>query len=84
VINGLGRPSIPFAPVTGTEVQLPDRFWRPLRSQEISKQVGEQVMVAMPVVFIVQRQGEQVALPEMGQHSLPIIFTRNGIAQRLT
>ena len=82
MVHGFGRVSVLFVPAGGADVQLADGLRGPLLPPEVTQQIGEQVVVAVPAVFIVQGQDEQVALLEVGQHGLAIALTGEGVAQR--
>jgi len=80
VPDGIGRESILGIPAGGPRPQLCDALWR-LKRQPVTEEVGEEVVVAIPLPRAVERYDEQVALLQGQQRCSTIGTPSDGIAQ---
>ena len=77
----LGRVAVPLVPVARPPVQLADPLGL-LVEQPGPEHVGEEVVVAVPVPAIVERDEEEVRPIEPLEHRLPAAAAGDGVAQR--
>ena len=81
VADGLGPLAVLLVPLARPPVQLRDAVGL-LVEQARPQHVGEQVVVAIPLAPVVERDEEQVRPIERLQHGLAAVLAGDGIAQR--
>ena len=81
-MHRFGRQVVPLVPVTGTKMQ--DGWQRRLYLLQVAAQhLGKQVVVAVPVPLVVQRDHKQVRPLERFQHRLAPLLLCHRIAEWL-
>jgi len=81
VADGLSRFAVLRVPVACAPVELLDAVGL-LVQQARAKDIGKEVMVAIPLAAVVERDKEQVPSIEDLQHGLAAGLAGNGVAQR--
>ena len=79
--DGFGPDVVGLVPVTRPAMQLRDQL-RFFVKQSSAENVGEQVVVPVPVAAVVERHQEQVGPVQLLQHRLASGTTGDGVAQR--
>src|SRR5919202_1781538 len=77
----LGPLAVPFVPFARAPVEIGNLIG-PLVREVRAKNIGKQMVVAIPPTVVIERHYEQVASIQSRQHGLAIILTGDGIAQR--
>jgi hypothetical protein len=74
VLDRLGVKALPLVPDCGTRVQRGNCVWGLRLAEARLEQFGEEVMVAKPALFVVERNDKEVAATEGCQHGLTVRF----------
>ena len=83
VVDGIVHCTMLLIPIAGAPVQRGNLFWQ-IRHQMHTKDLSEEVVIAIPMAPVIERNDKEIAALEGLQPRLAVLLARDGIAEGST